>query len=389
MFPNPKSPSSGRFVAEQARALSKLIDIKIVSPVPTGPFIKYLPGYCQYTTIPHQINHEGIDVYFPRYLLLPKLFSVSNWTFPLSVKKALADIYRSFPFDLIHAHTIFPDGYAAIKVTDNFHCPVVITGHGYDVYDIPWRNYLFLRSCQEAVRKSDQLISVSKSLLPDLKKLGARDDRTTIIPNGVDIKLFSPENRTACRKKLDLSDKKRIILCVANLFEIKGVEYLLRAFAEVQRKLPDTALFIVGEGPLFHRLSDLQNILGLKESAFLVGGKPHSELPVWFNAADLVVLPSLNESFGIVLIEAMACGIPIVASDVGGIPDIVADDKVGLLTSPGDKEALANTLIKALNRDWNRSSISERAKKYSMSSVANQLAELYEQAVAKKLMRSV
>ncbi|MDP1808303.1 MAG: glycosyltransferase family 4 protein [Actinomycetota bacterium] len=389
LFPNSQDPVLGTFVAGQVRALSRLCEVSVVCPVPWAPPWRGLPKYFAYSQIPRNSKLDDVPVYFPRYFILPKLYYLSKWTFPLAIKRMSHQRNEASPFDVIHAHMLFPDGYAAAMLAKQFGVPLIITVHGYDAYDIPWRNRIYKHAVMEAVRHSDRIIAVSKSLLSNLGKLGVVKSSTMVIPNGADETVFFPRNSNSCRQALGLpGSPKRIILSVANLVELKGLDNLLAAFAIIKRSVPDALLYIVGHGHLLPKLRRLRDSLGINDSAVLVGARPHEELPLWFNAADLVVLPSLMEGLPTALIEAISCGKPIVASRVGGTPELITDSRIGLLVSPGDVGQLANAVIEALNHSWDSSAILKHAAKYSWNSVADKLITLYSELVQKPDNRS-
>ncbi len=378
MFPNEQNPIGGMFVAEQVRALAKYCDLTVISPIPWAPPLRRISSYYHsYSTVPRESRFESISVYHPRFFILPKLYSLAAWTFPMAIRGLVRKLHRESPLDLIHAHTLFPDGYGASIVAKELGIPLVITTHGGDAYTRPAQSRIQNRACRKAIINSDRVISVSKWLSGFVKKLGALDEQLEVIPNVVDRTIFSMQDSTECRKTLSLPIDNRIVLYVGNLVPIKGLDYLIRAFSAVTLKAPDAKLYLVGKGTQREALIQLRDELGLADSVHLVGSKPHDQLPYWFNAADLFVLPSIKEGLGTVLLEAMSCGRPSVASDAGGIPEILTDQSAGLLVKPQDVQALTDGILAGIERPWDYQAISRQADQYSMDSIARRLESLY------------
>ena len=223
------------------------------------------------------------------------------------------------------------------------------------------------------------MISVlSKPMYEKCIELGASQDRLVIIPNGVDLEKFMIRDRISSRKKLNLPENGKIILFVGSLVPVKGVESLLRAFA----LLPESEtgeyrkLYIVGAGYLDSDLEKLSVDLGIKSNTEFVGPVLHSKLSDWMNAADCLCLPSLSEGHPNVMMEAMACGTPVVASAVGSIPDFV-NDSTGYLTTPMDHSDISSKLRECLSIDYDRKKIRDAVKNYSWRDCAkNYISEI-------------
>jgi glycosyltransferase involved in cell wall biosynthesis len=197
-----------------------------------------------------------------------------------------------------------------------------------------------------------------------------------VIPNGVDTVKFHPMERELARRQCGLEENRRYLLTVSRFSHEKGLDHLLRAFARIS--CPDVELVLVGEGPKKGELLALAAELGITQRLKLPGVLGHAEVCAWYNAADLFCLPSLWEGCPNVVIEALACGTPVVASRVGGIPDLVPHADLGLLVPPGEAELLAQAIDLALAKNWDRRGISQFGSAHSWSEVADRVIEVFE-----------
>ena len=185
----------------------------------------------------------------------------------------------------------------------------------------------------------------------------------------------------AARKKLGLPLNKNLLLSVGGLVDVKGHTYLVDAMRIVLKKRNDVILVIVGSGSLKERLQKKAKELGLNGKILFVGGKRHNEIPTWMNASDLFVLPSLSEGFPTVIPEAMACGKPVVGTKVGGVPEIITNQEVGLLVNPKDPEKLALAIVDALNKTWSSEAILNHAKQYSWNTLVPRIISVYKEVL--------
>jgi len=286
-------------------------------------------------------------------------------------------------FDLIHAHFTWPSGYAAAKLSKEFNVPLVITAHGYDVYDLPFRSREWFRKVKFALDSADHIITVSRSnFIVLVTKLDISEDKISIIPNGFDPYLFKPMDKVLARKQLDLPQDKKIILNVANLVSIKGHKYLIEAIKNVVKGREDIMLIIVGDGPLRKDLEKQIKKLNLESYVKLVGAKPHHEIPLWMNAADLFVLPSLSEGNPTVMFEALGVGLPFVGTAVGGVPEIITSEDYGLLCEPANPKDLAEKILIALEKDWDREKIRKYAEQFTWENIAQKILTIYEEVLS-------
>jgi glycosyltransferase involved in cell wall biosynthesis len=284
---------------------------------------------------------------------------------------------RGTRFDLIHSHFTWSAGYAGARLKEEYDVPFVVTGHGYDVYSLPFKDDEWRAKIEYVLNTADHIITVSQSNLACIQKLDVSTP-VTVIPNGFRSDLFYPRDPLKCRKALNLPLDKKIILAVGNLEPVKGQTHLVEAVQRIVRERKDILCVIVGAGKVRTALERQIRSLGLEDYILLAGGKPHDEIPLWMNACDLFVLPSLRESFGVVQIEAMACGKPVVATRNGGSEEVVISDAYGLLAEPADPEDLAKNILVALDREWDSEVLLAYAERYAWEKIAKEIMTIYQ-----------
>jgi teichuronic acid biosynthesis glycosyltransferase TuaC len=386
LYPRATDPVLGIFVEEEVRELARHCRVKIVAPAPWFPPIKLFPKWYGYSQLPVQETRGGMEVFRPRTIMLPHnlLFPLLGFSFYLTLRSCVRQIARGFSIDLIHAHMAYPDGFAAVMLGRALDCPTIITLHGSDVTQY-FRSYFGRKLSLWAVSRADAVIAVSSSLRAIVADdYGAEGANFEIIPNGVDVTRFAPVPRREAEKPLRLQAEARRILYVGAITQRKGLDYLLRGFAALLRESQEPVqLILVGEGEYERQATLLARELGIAGHVVFVGKRPNDEIPLWINASDLLVLPSLGEGFGVVLIEAMACGKPVVATACGGPEDIVTP-QTGILVPPADESALAQALLDVL-RDEDRFRppvIRQHAlDNYSYDTIAQRILNLYGRAL--------
>lgn len=201
--------------------------------------------------------------------------------------------------------------------------------------------------------------------------------RTMVTYNGFDPNMFYLIDKRLCRKKLGLPLRKKIILNVANMHPVKGHKYLMEAMKHIIKHRRDVLLVIVGDGPIRDELQKLINQLQLREYVTLVGSRPHSEISLWMNAADIFVLPSLNEGNPTVMFEALGVGLPFVGTAVGGVPEVITSEDYGLLCPPKDPKCLAEKILIALEKEWDREKIRKYAEQFTWENIAKETSKIY------------
>jgi teichuronic acid biosynthesis glycosyltransferase TuaC len=237
-------------------------------------------------------------------------------------------------FDVIDAHYFYPDGVAALWIGRRLRRPVVITARGTDINLLPRYSPPRRMICW-GIANADRLIAVSEALKRALVDLGAVPDHVEVLRNGVDLSMFGPTDRRVARQSLALT--RPTLLCVGHLIERKGHDRVIEAMS----RLPDFDLIIVGEGPEREALGNLARRVGVVDQVRFLGSRPHATLPEVYGAADALVLASSREGWPNVLLEAMACGTPVIASNIWGNPEVVQAPASGVLMEQNTPEGIA------------------------------------------------
>ncbi len=329
LYPNAAQPNHGVFVDNRLRETLALggLDAVVVAPVPYFPFPQKMFGaYSTFARVPRHEQRRDLDVWHPRYLVVPKIGSL--WTPEFLYRSALACVRRlqsqGQTFDVIDAHYFYPDGVAAIRLGRTLGLPVVITGRGTDLTLIP-EVAETRKLVVEAASEAAAMVTVCEDLRQRLIVLGAKPERVITLRNGVDLQMFSPRDRNAARAKHKLEGF--VLLSVGGLIERKGHHIAIEALVDC----PDCTLVIAGGGPLREHLEQLAARLGVADRVRFLGDTPHSQLPELYSAADAMVLASSREGWANVLLESMACGLPVLATDVNGTAEAVQSPEAGLL----------------------------------------------------------
>lgn len=229
------------------------------------------------------------------------------------------------------------------------------------------------------LKNTDYLILVSNNQRRIVTNLFPQfSEKIIVIPNGYDSNLFYNQNMNSCRNILGLPLDKKIIINISNLIEFKGHKYLIEAMTKISKNRDDVLCYIIGKGNLENEIRYLINKFELDSSVNLLGWIPDEELAIWINASDLFVFPSLAESFGMVQIEAMACGKPVISTYNGGSEDIIISNEFGLLCEPSNSEKLAELITVGLNTQWNSKKIIEYNRRFTWNNVSGQILRCYE-----------
>ena len=379
LFPNEKQPGHGIFVETRLRELvaSGQVSSRVVAPVPWFPSSHPRFGhYALYAGVPARERRHGLEIHHPRYVALPKVgMNVAPMLLAQGAKREIGRILdQGYDFDAIDAHYFYPDGVAAAMLGRYFNKPVVITARGSDVNLLP-RYPLPRRMIQWAARQAKGIITVSNALKEGLVQLGVAPAAITPLRNGVDLEKFHPMNRDAVRAALGL--RRFTLISVGHLVELKGHHLVIGALP----RLPDTELLVAGSGPERARLEGLARTLGVADRVRFLGAVPHAELAQYFNAADLMVLASSREGWANVLLESMACGTPVVASRVGGSPEVVAAPEAGILMGQYSSEGVAEAVQRLRERQPDRGAARRYAEGFSWDFTTRGQIDLFQKII--------
>ena len=378
LYPNARMPNHGIFVENRLRRLVEagVTVTEVVAPVPWFFSTHARFGaYATWAAVPARERRHGIGISHPRYPMLPR---VGFWLQPWLMYRAVRQHLRRAPdvadnIDLIDAQFYYPDGVAAHWLSRDLGVPFVITARGTDVNLVP-RSPLPRRLIRSAGNSAAGSITVCAALKDSLVDLGVPEPSITVVRNGVDLARFTPGDREAARAKLDLHGT--VLLSVGHLIERKGHHLVVEALA----RLPEVKLVIVGEGPERAALEALSARTGTADRVQFAGELPHSELPLHYQAADALVLASSREGCANVLLEAMACGTPVVATPVWGTPEIVADCAAGKLTKDRSVDALVRAIGDLLADPPARAATRRYAERFSWRTAVDLQLGVYRNA---------
>ncbi|OPY61761.1 MAG: putative teichuronic acid biosynthesis glycosyltransferase TuaC [Pelotomaculum sp. PtaU1.Bin065] len=369
-YPNCQEPVRSVFIRERMLFLRDFVDVKIVAPVLWVP--PFVPSITK--KIPPREERDGIEIFHPRIIAIPKVGRfISGFLYFICVFFTVLQIRKGFAFDVIYSIWTYPDGFASTLLGKFLKKPVLMFSMGCDINHYP-SSYILRQWIKFALKNCSRIVSVSDGIKRGVLKLGIPGHKVITIRNGVNVSEFFPRDTIESRGKLGLAEGDRVILFIGRLSEEKGLTYLIQAMKNLKDfNIEGLKLYIIGEGKLKRDIEKQIEESRLGSQVRLVGAVEHSLIPVWINAADIICLPSLREGCPNIVLESMACGKPVVASNVGGVPELVSSDEHGILVSPADPRALAQAIQKAMMIDWDRSRIALKGAERSWKSVAEEL----------------
>jgi len=381
LYPNAARPAHGIFVETRLRQLvaSGQIQSSVVAPVPWFPFTHPAFGaYSAQARAPRAETRNGIEVLHPRFPMLPKIgMTLSPLLLYRAVRPFVERLHRERGFDLIDAHYFYPDGVAAAMLGQRLDVPTVITARGSDVnliaqYGLP------RRLIRWAARQAAAVVTVSQALKDKLVALGVEHERIHVLRNGVDLELFHPNDQERLRAELDL--RRPTLLSVGNLLAFKGHGLVIEALS----LLPQCELVIAGEGPDRAAFEALARQRGVSERVRFVGSLDQQDLRRYYCAADALVLASSREGWPNVLLEAMACGTPVIATAVGGVPEIVTSTEAGVVVEERSAPALARAVRELSVRPRERAATRRFAEQFGWEATSKGQLQLFRQVLAAK-----
>ena len=348
----------------------------VVAPVPYFPHLPVPTSWDVHAKVPRQEKLGQWIVSHPRYFMVPKVGTRMQgtsmaWFSMRNVKKFIND---DNCFDLIDAHYVYPDGYAALKVAKELGFPLVVSARGTDINVYP--NLPGIRKkIRKVLRGAEAIVGVSQALVNRMIELGAPAKRCHLIPNGVDLDVFHPAGAASKGRPFPR------LLAVGNLKPEKGFSRLLEAIKILTSEYPDIRLTVVGSGPEETRLRAKCGQLGIQQHVSFLGAIPHRGMPAYYRSAGVFCLTSLREGCPNVILEALATGIPVAATSVGGVPELVRDGVNGFLAKSHSPEAIADAIDRVLERVWDPDEIRSTVEARSWEKVADEIQGVFEEVV--------
>ena len=343
IFPSPLQPNRGAFNREMVRAIASHHQVKAIAPVAWPLVFRARRAGHAWDTARFV---DDAEVRHPTYYYTPKVLRAWYGAFFWwSIRRTVGNLLQGFAPDVVIGYWSHPDGISAVRIARRLGLPAVVMVGGTDILVLGQQ-----RSRRRAIRRvlddADAVIAVSQDLKRALRTWGVPERRVHVVYRGIDAQRFNPGDRAAARRRLGIEPGKRVVLWVGHMAPVKGLDVLVDACAAAVERL-DFHLYLVGHGSAASNLQRRCARLGITSRVTFVGYVAHADLPDWYRAANLLVLPSRSEGVPNVLLESIACGTPFVASRVGGIPEI-ADPLVDRLVAPNDREALADAIVHSL-----------------------------------------
>lgn len=388
LFPSSVRSNAGVFIKERMFRVARHVPIVVVSPVPWFPFqyvIKFWKPNFRPQPEPFAIM-DNVKVYYPRFFSVPGILkSFDGFFMAISSVFTLYTIKKEYDFNIIDAHFAYPDGYAASLLGKWFKVAVTITLRGTEVplTNRPGRR----RRMLTAIKHADRVFAVADSLKQHVVALGADKNKIQLVGNGVDTATFYPINKAQAREQLNIPQDAKVLISVGGLVERKGFHRVIEILPNLLKQIPDLTYLIVGgdspEGNIKARLQQQVSLLGIEEHVRFLGALPSQQLKIPLSVADVFVLATANEGWANVFLEAMACGLPVVTTDVGGNKEIVCDEMLGTLVPFDVPEKLSEAVLGALQKQWNRQHIIDYAKNNAWNKRVQVLVEEFNSLVRK------
>ncbi len=362
LFPHAGAPNAGPFIRERMFRVGEVLPITVVSPQPWFPgqaLLRRWKPHFRPDTTPRE-SQQGFEVLHPTFFSVPGAFKQLDGLFmALGSYLTLKKLQRAGKLDILDAHFAYPDGYAATLLGKWLGVPVTITLRG---TELPHSKNAKLRPLLvQALKRAARVFSVSDSLRRHAISLGISADKIRVVGNGVDSDKFHPIERSEARTQLGLAANVKVLISVGGLVERKGFHRVIDCLPELKLRFPGLVYLIVGgpgaEGNMRALLDQQVKALGLQDTVRFLGIVPAASLKWSLSAADVFVLSTRNEGWANVFLEAMACGLPVVSTDVGGNAEVVCRDELGIIVPFDDHAALNSALMAALEKTWNRSAI--------------------------------
>lgn len=389
LFPNAAQPQAGLFIRERMFRVGSRLPITVVAPVPWFPLQSLIRLWRPHfrPAVPAREVQDGVEVLHPRFLCFPGVLKrLDGKLLALCCLPVLRRLRREGRMDVLDAHFAYPDGYAASLLGRWLGVPMTVTLRGTEVRHAatPALRPQVSRALHAAVR----VFAVSDSLRRLALQLGVPAERTQVVGNGVDAARFRPLPRDICRAELGIAPTAPVLVSVGALTERKGFHRVIELLPALRERWPGLVYLIVGgagpEGDWRARLESEVRSRGLDDAVRFLGAVAPERLSVPLSAADVFVLATRNEGWANVFLEAMACGLPVVTTDVGGNREVVAHDGLGLVVPFGDAAALAEAIGRALASDWDRAAIRDHAEQNDWARRVELLCREFERVAAGK-----
>lgn len=400
-YPKPSLPFQGAFTAQFSKALAKKTKVTVICPTPWFPksktLLRFFPDKAPWTNIPKTHIEDNIQIYYLPFFTVPFFFRYVNaLSIALACRKKVKKIHHTNTIDVLHAYGVYPDGVAAALLSKWLRIPNVITALGSDV-NKEMQVKIKQKQSLWALQRAAAVIGVSKDLVKTLVHYDVQKNKVHWVPTGVCRTIFKTKKASAStneintkthtnseklRSKLAVDTSKKIVLFVGRLHPVKGLDVLLEAASLLQKdNRLDFVIVLIGEGPLLHSLTKTAEALGISDSVLFIGPQPQTIVAQWMQTANVLCLPSHMEGLPNVILEALAQSLPVVASNVGGIPEIITHNNNGLLVPANNAEKLAEALLCCLAKTWDKIQISQSVDFAQWESIIESHLKIYADSI--------
>ncbi|MCL2876193.1 MAG: glycosyltransferase [Betaproteobacteria bacterium] len=389
-FPNSLYPNRGLFVRERMFRVARRLPLYVVSPTPWVPLEDWFrqnlnPAFRP--SMPEYEEQQGIPVWFPRFLAAPGLEALrrlDGWAMAKGAYSRFAALHNAGRLDLIDAHGAYPEGYAGVLLSRWLGVPVTITLYGDERARSSWR----ISKLREAFKGAVRIFAINDTLRQFALELGAPDERVEIIADGIDAECFRPRDRIAARAALGISPVAPVLISSGGVSGEKGYRRLVEALPTLSERWPGLICLLVGADSLEKtsctELKALVEQLNLKETVRFLDALPPDGLADPLSAADVFVFTAHHECPATALLEAMACGLPVVAFDTGINRELICRSELGGLALFGDPSALKAAIDLALSRTWDRVVIRRYGEAFHWDGQVNRLCRIFAESVARR-----
>lgn len=382
LYPSRAEPLNGVFVRRRLAAIAELAEVRVAAP-----YARLAWGRSPLLGARPESGFDGaLQVLRPAWYYPPLLGGLNPLLLALESLAAVGRLRREFPFELIDAHFGHPDGAAAALLAVLFGVPFTITLRGAEADHAQY--YARRRLMGWALGRAGRVFTVSEGLRQLAVSLGAVPERCFTVPNGIDSALFFPRGREEARRRLGIPSDVPVVFSAGHLIELKGHRHILDAVHRLREQGSDARLYIAGGAghgaDIRDELLRLAAAFGMRNAFHLPGATPAGEMPLWFSAADVYCLFSRREGWPNVVNEALACGTPVVAANVGAVPQMIPSPDYGTVVGAGDVAGLTVALDAALKRRWDRPAIARWGQSRSWQRVAREVVDHFAAMMAER-----
>ncbi len=347
LYPRPHDPSYGIFIHRQVMGLQRLgHQVTVISPVPWAPKILHFNAkWRSYGLAPDQVNWEGVKIYYPRFLRIPGAWfrALAGLIIYLSTRSIVEHLHKNRPFDVIYSNILLPDGLAGVYLGQKFNLPTICMVRGSDIITAPYENFINRHFSKTVICRTKQIVAVSQALKQLIEHLVKPAKPVQVVYNGVDAEKFK-----TLEMKKEFASLQPYLLFVGRDIRRKGLKDLINAFFHITDKIEHNLVVI---GPTQDEVWELEpektNLLGNR--LIVAGVLAPNEIPDYMANCEALILPSYSEGLPNVVLEAMACAKPVIATNVMGTPEAVIESVTGILVPPGDPVNLAEAIYALVN----------------------------------------